>query len=114
MFVTQAITTSVFRSVLERALVRLPSSTRDAREFVYKRARESLVTYMRAGPSPATEDRIRDESRRLEEVIRQVEAEFDRPILVEEIPLARTRSGGRARELDPGDAEFRAVRSRRI
>ena len=92
MFVTQAITTSVFRSVLERALVRLPSSTRDARELVYRRARESLVSYMRAGPSPATEDRIRDEIRRLEEVIRQVEAEFDRPILVEEIPL-RGREG---------------------
>ena len=91
-FVTQAITTSVFRSVLERALVRLPSSTRDARELVYRRARESLVSYMRAGPSPATEDRIRDEIRRLEEVIRQVEAEFDRPILVEEIPL-RGREG---------------------
>ena len=85
----------------------MPSSTRDAREFVYKRARESLVTYMRAGPSPATEERIRDEIRRLEEVIRQVEAEFDRPILVEE-SLARGREAAyEPGELEPGDAEFR-------
>ena len=78
MFVTQAITTSEFRTVLEKALVKLPSSTRDARELVYRRARASLVTYMRADLSPASEERIREESRRLEEVIRQVEAEFER------------------------------------
>ena len=74
--VTQASATSRYRPILERALGRFEDTTREAREAVYQRARISLVESIRGTGSTASENQIRDEVRRLEEAIKQVEAQF--------------------------------------
>ena len=70
---TQASVTSRYRPILERALGDLAESTPEAREAVYVRARTTLVEALRGMGSA---DLIREESKRLEEVIKQVEAQF--------------------------------------
>jgi hemolysin D len=74
--VRQATVTTDYRSILERTLGRLPESTREARETVYLRARVNFVTSLRDAQPPVPEDRIGEEIGRLEDVIRQVEAQF--------------------------------------
>jgi HlyD family secretion protein len=71
------IATSEYRSVLERALELLPTSTRVEREAVYRRARERLVDAMRAKMPPIPEDLIEEERRRLDEMIQDVESSFE-------------------------------------
>jgi hypothetical protein len=89
-FVTQATATADYRSIIETTLGRLPESTREARETVYRRARATLVAILRERQPPVSDDRLRDEISRLEEVIRQVEAQFQPTLALE--PEAGTES----------------------
>jgi HlyD family secretion protein len=75
--VTTTIATHEYRSVLERALERQPELTPDSRASVYRRARALLIDSMRALEPPASEERIREESDRLDDIIQEIEATFE-------------------------------------
>jgi hemolysin D len=98
--VTQATATTDYRSILERTLGRLPESTQQARETVYRRARVSLVASLRDLQPPVSEDHIREETARLEDVIRQVESQFQPTPALE--PRGETESN--SVRLEPGRA----------
>src|SRR4051812_19068171 len=66
-----------YRNVLERALENPPALTADARNSVYRRAKALLIASMRALEPPASEERIQEESGRLDDIIHQLESTFE-------------------------------------
>ena len=65
-----------YYSLISRAVSALPSSSAEAREAVYVRARTALVSQLKNIQPPIGEADIRAESRALEEAITRIELEI--------------------------------------
>jgi HlyD family secretion protein len=63
-----------YRAMLERVIGRLPDPTDEARQAIYHRVRVTLVSHLRSGETPTSEERIEREIDELEAAIGQVEA----------------------------------------
>ena len=76
-----------YYSLIKKAVARLdPSATCQSRQALYERARSAQVTQLRAINPPLAEAEMIREQQALEEAVRTVEAEVDKPVRDARVP----------------------------
>jgi hemolysin D len=75
-----------YRAMLERVIGRLPDPTDEARQAIYRRVRATLVSHLRSGDSPTSEETIEREVNELEAAISRLEAEIGPPSAIAATP----------------------------